>query len=91
MTAEECQAELVTREIPFTPEPSRGVLSGVRLTGPLHGVTFRTRESAEARATSTAKFPVGGVATIRALHITLIRAGIQTRGHLGTRASPRIP
>lgn len=52
MTAEECEAELVTREIPFTPEPSPGVLAGVRLTGPLHGVTFRTRQSAEARATS---------------------------------------
>src|SRR5688572_30537870 len=52
MTAEECEAELVTREIPFTAEPSRGVLSGVRLTGPLHGVTFRTRQSEERRATS---------------------------------------
>ena len=52
MTAEECQAELVTRAIPFTAEPSRGVLAGVRLTGPLHGVTFRTRQSDERRATS---------------------------------------
>lgn len=52
MTAEECEAELVTREIPFIAEPSRGVLAGVRLTGPLHGVTFRTRQAAEARATS---------------------------------------
>ena len=52
MTAEECEAELVTRAIPFTAEPSRGVLAGVRLTGPLHGVTFRTRQSDERRATS---------------------------------------
>jgi len=52
MTAEECEAELVTREIPFSPEPSPGVLAGVRLTGPLHGVTFRTRQAEEARATS---------------------------------------
>ena len=52
MTAEECEAELVTRAIPFTAEPSRGVLAGVRLTGPLHGVTFRTRQSDELRATS---------------------------------------
>ena len=52
MTKEECEAELVTREIPFTSEPSPGVLAGVRLTGPLHGVTFRTRQSEEARATS---------------------------------------
>ena len=52
MTAAECEAELVTRAIPFTAEPSRGVLSGVRLTGPLHGVTFRTSQSEERRATS---------------------------------------
>lgn len=52
MTADECEAELVSREIPYAVEPSRGVLRGVRLTGPLHGVTFRTRQSAEARATS---------------------------------------
>jgi hypothetical protein len=52
MSAQECEAELVARAIPFTAEPSRGVLSGVRLTGPLHGVTFRTRQSEEQRATS---------------------------------------
>ncbi|MBA3457906.1 MAG: extensin family protein [Deltaproteobacteria bacterium] len=52
MSAEQCEAELVAREIPVTAEPSPGVLAGVRLTGPLHGVTFRTRHSKETRAPS---------------------------------------
>ena len=52
MTAEECEAELRARDIAFASEPTRGVMAPVRLTGPLHGVTFRTRLSEEDRATS---------------------------------------
>lgn len=53
MTQEECEAELAARKIPFTSEPTLGVLAGVRLTGPISGVTFRTRLSDAKRATST--------------------------------------
>lgn len=65
MTAAECEAELVTREIPFAAEPSRGVLAGVRLTGPLHGVTFRTTEPADRRATS--RWEIGDCRLVLAL------------------------
>ena len=53
MTAEECMAEAATRKLPITAEATDGVLAGVRLTGPIDGVTFRTRLSEEKRATST--------------------------------------
>ena len=65
MTAAECEAELATREIPFIAEPSLGVLSGVRLTGPLHGVTFRTTEPADRRATS--RWEIGDCRLVLAL------------------------
>lgn len=42
MTRDECEAELTTRGISFVRETAKGVLAPVRLTGPLHGVTFRT-------------------------------------------------
>ena len=48
-----CLAELERRHIPFRPvDEARGVLAPVRLTGPLHGVTFRTGLPASQRATS---------------------------------------
>jgi hypothetical protein len=48
-----CETELRRREIPFTEvDEARGVLAPVRLTGPLHGVTFRTGVPADQRATS---------------------------------------
>jgi len=53
LTAEACERELRAREIAFTSEPTKGVLSGIRLSGPIKGVTFRTRQSEEQRATST--------------------------------------
>lgn len=51
--ADECYAELEQRSIPYEKEPeARGVLAPVRLTGPLHGVVFRTNEAATKRETS---------------------------------------
>jgi hypothetical protein len=48
-----CEAELARRHVPFLPaDPARGVLAPVRLTGPLHGVTFRTGLPAAQRARS---------------------------------------
>ena len=52
MSAEECDAELTARGIAYENEPSPGVQSAVRLTGPLHGVTFRSDLAAAARATT---------------------------------------
>jgi hypothetical protein len=53
MTQDECEAELVTRGVPFTREPpTRGVRAPVRLTGPLRGVLYRSDGSEEARRTS---------------------------------------
>lgn len=47
-----CEAELDARQISYDHETARGIAQPVRLTGALHGVTFRTDESEEARATS---------------------------------------
>lgn len=53
MSRDDCEAELAHRGVPFEKiETARGVYAPVRLTGPLHGVTFRTNLSAEARATT---------------------------------------
>ena len=52
MTKDECEAEVTKRGLPFAPEETRGVLAGGRLTGPIRGVTFRSRLSEEQRATS---------------------------------------
>jgi hypothetical protein len=50
---EACEAELARRSVPFAPVgEARGVLAPVRLTGPLHGVTFRTGLPASKRASS---------------------------------------
>jgi hypothetical protein len=48
-----CEAELQRRAIPFLPlDQARGVTSPIRLTGPLHGVTFAASEPEAQRATS---------------------------------------
>ena len=48
-----CQAELGRRQIPFTPAAeTRGVLAPIRLTGPLHGVSFHGMLPERQRATS---------------------------------------
>lgn len=48
-----CEAELGKRNVPFTRvDAARGVLAPVRLTGALHGVTFRTALPASKRASS---------------------------------------
>lgn len=52
LTPAECEAEVKARNIPFTFEPTHGVLAGGRLTGPIKGVTFKTRLSDEQRATT---------------------------------------
>jgi hypothetical protein len=47
-----CEAELASRHIEFVRETADAVLAPVRLTGPLHGVVFRTDQSARARPDS---------------------------------------
>jgi len=48
-----CEAELGRRGIPFTRvDQALGVLAPVRLTGPLHGVTYRTALPASQRTSS---------------------------------------
>jgi hypothetical protein len=48
-----CEAELARRGVPFvTVGEARGVLAPIRLTGPLHGVTFRTGLPSAQRATT---------------------------------------
>jgi hypothetical protein len=47
-----CEAELERRAIPYATAEARGVLAPVRLTGPLHGVTFRTALPEGQRASS---------------------------------------
>jgi hypothetical protein len=48
----DCEEELTRRQIGFVRETGAGVLAPVRLTGPLHGVTFRTDQPDRARAES---------------------------------------
>lgn len=50
--ADDCLAELDKRHIEYAKETAKGVLAPVRLTGPLHGVTFRTDLKDEQRATT---------------------------------------
>ena len=52
LTPQACLHEIRARELPFTVEDTPGVLAGGRLTGALRGVTYRTRQSADKRATS---------------------------------------
>lgn len=48
-----CEAELTKRSIPFSREADvRGVLAPVRLTGPVHGVAYRSMLPEKQRATS---------------------------------------
>ncbi|HEU4726368.1 MAG TPA: extensin family protein [Kofleriaceae bacterium] len=48
----DCEAELAQRHIEFVREAATGVMAPVRLTGPLHGVVFRTDGKDAVRATS---------------------------------------
>ena len=52
MDQEACEAELTRREISFVREESRGVYAPVRITGTMHGVTFRTNQSSARRVTT---------------------------------------
>lgn len=52
LSQEACEAELTTRGIAFEREEAKGVLAPVRLTGPLHGVEFRTNLRADRRETT---------------------------------------
>ena len=53
MTRDECEAELGKRDVPFVRESEwLGVRAPVRMIGPLHGVTYRTRLSEDQRATT---------------------------------------
>jgi hypothetical protein len=53
LTREACEQELVARQIGFERvADTAGVLAPVRLTGPLHGVTFRTSGTDKQRAAS---------------------------------------
>ena len=54
LSREACEAELDERKIPYTrePEPWLGVRAPVRLSGPLHGVTYRTSLPEAKRATT---------------------------------------
>ena len=48
----ECEAEARSRHIDFTHETGAAVLAPVRLTGPLHGVVFRTDQPGKVRPTN---------------------------------------
>ena len=52
LAPDDCEAELAGRHIEFAHETADAVLAPVRLTGPLHGVVFRTDQPDKARATS---------------------------------------
>lgn len=53
MTADACYAEADSRKLPYTKEAAtKGILAPVRLTGTLHGVTFRTNLKDAQRATT---------------------------------------
>lgn len=52
LSQDACEAELSARGVEFVRETARGVRAPVRLTAPLHGVTFRTDQDAKTRETS---------------------------------------
>ena len=52
LSGDACLAELATRQIGFTSETAKGIATAVRLTGPLHGVTFKTDLPDKQRATT---------------------------------------
>jgi Extensin-like protein C-terminus len=66
MSRDACEAELGKRGIGFTREAEApGVLAPVRLTGPLHGIVFRSDESEAKRAVSP--YEVGDCRLVLAL------------------------
>jgi hypothetical protein len=52
MSRDDCEAELVRRNIAFERETAKGVLAPVRLKGPLRGVEFRTNLKGDQRDTT---------------------------------------
>ncbi|HET7506454.1 MAG TPA: hypothetical protein VFK02_35790 [Kofleriaceae bacterium] len=52
LSQDDCEAELTSRQIGFVRETATAVMAPVRLTGPLHGVVFRTDGKDAVRATS---------------------------------------
>ena len=52
MSPAECELELGNRGIPFQKETARGVAGAIRLTGPLHGVTFEADVDAKDHGTT---------------------------------------
>jgi hypothetical protein len=53
LDASACEAELTARAVPFAPvDRARGVLAPIRLTGPVHGVSFHSGLAAGARGAS---------------------------------------
>lgn len=52
LSRDDCEAELTGRKIEFTRDAGNAVLAPVRLTGPLHGVVFRSDAKDKDRPTS---------------------------------------
>jgi hypothetical protein len=52
LSRDDCEAELASRHIEFVRETATAVMAPVRLTGPLHGVVFRSDARDAVRATS---------------------------------------
>jgi len=52
MSPSECELELDNRKISFQKETARGVAGAIRLSGPLHGVTFKADVEEKDRATT---------------------------------------
>jgi hypothetical protein len=65
MSSAECLAELDARQIPYMKESARGVKTPVRLTGPLHGVTFHAE--VEERDRPTTPYEIADCALVLAI------------------------
>lgn len=65
LDADACLAELDARDIPYKRETAAGVANPVRLTGPLHGVTFKTDVPEKQRATTP--WEIGDCALVLAM------------------------
>ncbi len=65
LASDDCLAELATRKIDFKREIAKGIETAVRLTGPLHGVTFKTDLSDKQRETTP--WEIGDCALVLAM------------------------
>lgn len=65
LSSADCLAELDARKIAYQQESAKGIATPVRLTGPLHGVTFRTDLDAKARKTTP--WEIGDCALVLAM------------------------